>query len=68
MDTIQEEDGHSMVTGLTVAKRVIRGVQFVGEIHPICWFSTFKVKSADEKWHLAKKFGLCHRYLGNDHL
>ena len=39
-----------------------------GEIHPIWWYSTFKVKSADEKWHLVKKFGLCYRCLGDVHL
>ena len=39
-----------------------------GEIHPIWRCSAFKVKSADEKWRLAKKFGLCYRCLGDDHL
>ena len=38
------------------------------ETHPIWWCSTFKVKSADEKWRLAKKLGLCYRCLGDDHL
>ena len=39
-----------------------------GDIHPIWRCSTFKVKSADVKWRLAKKFGLCYRCLGDDHL
>jgi hypothetical protein len=38
------------------------------ETHPIWWCSTFKVKSADEKWRLAKKLGLCYLCLSDDHL
>ena len=38
------------------------------DIHPIWRCSTFKVKLSDEKWRLAKKIGLCHRCLGDDHL
>ena len=39
-----------------------------GETHPIWRCSAFKAKAADEKWRLAKKFGLCYRCLGDDHL
>ena len=38
------------------------------DIHPIWRCSTFKMKSLDKKWHLAKKFGLCYRCFGDDYL
>ena len=46
----------------------MRKCQFCSEIHPIWKCPKYRDQAAEEKWKLVKKFGLCYRCLGDNHL
>jgi hypothetical protein len=39
-----------------------------GEKHPIWTCHVYKSRTVDKRWELAKRYGLCYRCLGDDHL